>query len=221
VRKNSKRQIRSPLPDPTCFRPPTGLVFSAGDLERAFSALDQLFQDQDMPEREIRFRQSKLVEGLRERGISRALATALIQELLTLGVFSEGKSFLNLDIFVRFDGIQEDHATPDRYLLTTAQRWWRYAAQRRAAGAKSVLASNGKQSSRRQASRARNLERRDRWIYYQCFKPLTYKKIMAELDGHCRSKNWPRISSVQGIRAAAQSYAERHGLRKPPRRQDL
>jgi hypothetical protein len=68
----------SAIPDST----PAISAWSEGDGERAFHALQQVFDDLDWAEQEVRLRQNRLVEELRQRGIGRALAAALIEDLL-------------------------------------------------------------------------------------------------------------------------------------------
>jgi hypothetical protein len=108
-----------------------GPVFPPADLERALGALDLIFQDEQWPEGEARFRQLTLVEFLREKGISRALALALIEDLLAREVFRAGESFVDMKITVRLDGHQTDRLTPDRYLHVFPERWYAYVAERR------------------------------------------------------------------------------------------
>jgi hypothetical protein len=74
------------------------------------------------------------------------------------------------------------------------------------------------------ATRVRDqaLEARDEWIYRQCCdtsQPLMH--IVQRLREECRRQGWRVISTIQGIRRAAANYAGRHGLDRPPRRQDL
>jgi hypothetical protein len=108
-----------------------GPAFTPADLDRALQALDLIFQEQQWPQGEARFRQLRLVGLLREQGISRALALAVIEDLLARGVFRAGESFLDLKITVRFDGHQTDQVTPDRYLHPLPERWYGYLAERR------------------------------------------------------------------------------------------
>jgi hypothetical protein len=63
---------------------------------------------------------------------------------------------------------------------------------------------------------------RDKWIYNECRKGTTYRKIIAELKRQITSgKEWYLIESVQGVRSAAHRYADAHNLPRPERRQDL
>jgi hypothetical protein len=78
-----------------------------------------------------------------------------------------------------------------------------------------------KEQRRTKQGRERNLEARDKWIYQMCCKGIPYKEIRAELGVICQKKGWKKIASVQGIRAAAMSYAEGHDLPKPPFRMNL
>src|SRR5437773_5791018 len=92
-----------------------GPLFNHADSQRAIDALDLVFQDEEMPPGDLRLRQSRLLARLHERGISHRLGLALIEDLLTRGVFHAGKAFYNLKVFVRLDGQQADRATADRY----------------------------------------------------------------------------------------------------------
>jgi hypothetical protein len=101
-------------------------VFSKDDLDHALNALDLIFQDEEMPAGKAKFRQSEIVERLRERNITPALALALIDDLLRRKVFSAGSSIVKLRIFTRFDGRMTDEVTPDRYLHTTRKQWYTF-----------------------------------------------------------------------------------------------
>jgi hypothetical protein len=68
-------------------------------------------------------------------------------------------------------------------------------------------------------------EARDKWIYGRCCKGMTYKMIKTELKGRIaqqkargRKRPWGSIGTIQGICRAAERYAKRHGLPRPPRR---
>src|SRR5262245_34748638 len=102
---------------------PASANFSRDDWKKAFLALEQVFQSFEWPDGDARFRQNRLIELLEGRQVGRVLASAVIENLLSRKVFTAGKSFYNLRIFVRFSGEQTDEATPDRYLHTTRQRW--------------------------------------------------------------------------------------------------
>jgi hypothetical protein len=108
-----------------------GPVFSPADLGRALHALDQEFQDHEWLEGEARFAQNTLVERLRERGITRALGLALIDDLLGRSVFRAGLAFLDLDFVAPLDGRQTDRVIPNRFLHTTRERWYGYLAEPR------------------------------------------------------------------------------------------
>ena len=60
-------------------------------------------------------------------------------------------------------------------------------------------------------------ECRDKWIYGECMKGTPYQTIAIRLKK--KPKKWPPVGSVNGIKAAAIRYAERHSLPKPPARQ--
>jgi len=57
-------------------------------------------------------------------------------------------------------------------------------------------------------------EQRDKWIYDECMKNTAYKTVAARLKKR-RPKKWPMIESLTGIKAAADRYADRHGLPRP------
>ena len=197
-----------------------GPLFNHADLQRAIDALDFVFQDEEMPPGDLRLRQGRLLERLHERGINRTLGLALIEDLLTRGVFHAGKSFYNLKIFVRLDGQQTDRATADRYLHTTRERWWSYLAQKSAHGG-ALLGRTRRRRAPIQKTRDSKLEARDCWLYQKCCKRVAYKTIKTDLGERCQTKGWRRITSIQGIRWAARNYAQRHGLPMPPSRQNL
>jgi hypothetical protein len=115
--------------------PRPGPIFDPGDLDRTLNALDRVFQDEDMPEGDVQLQQNKLVERLREHDVTRALALALIDDLIARGVFRARESFVDLNILVRLNGEQTDTVTPNRYLHTTRQSWYGYLAERKAASA--------------------------------------------------------------------------------------
>ena len=107
-------------------------AWSEGDGERAFHALQQVLDDLDWAEPEIRLRQNRLVEELRQRGVGRALVVALIEDLVARKVFRAGASFVDLNTFVRLDGYQTDSITPNRFLHTTRDSWFGHLASRQA-----------------------------------------------------------------------------------------
>jgi hypothetical protein len=111
---------------------PAFTAWSEGDRERAFHGLQQVFDDLDWAEPEIRLRQNRLVEELRQRGIGRALAEANIEDLVACKVCRAGTSFVDLNIFVRLDGSQTDTVTPSRFLHVTRDSWFRHLASRQA-----------------------------------------------------------------------------------------
>lgn len=61
---------------------------------------------------------------------------------------------------------------------------------------------------------------RDGWIYAKCCERVVYKNIKRELNELAPSKGWLKISTIQGIRAAAKRFAERHNLPLPPSRHE-
>jgi hypothetical protein len=89
------------------------------------------------------------------------------------------------------------------------------------AGGASAAARNRRQRVAIRSVRDRTLETRDRWIYQKCAKGVAYKTIKTELSMLCQKKGWRKINSIQGIRSAARSYAQRHGLPMPASRQNL
>jgi len=60
------------------------------------------------------------------------------------------------------------------------------------------------------------IEARDRWIYEQIMANIKFPEIIRELK--TKPAKWQRISSVPGIKKAANRYAERHELPIPPQR---
>jgi hypothetical protein len=75
--------------------------------------------------------------------------------------------------------------------------------------------------SARTGDRDRKLEARDHWIYRRSCAGVAYKEINAELKNLCQNKGWRMLHSIQGTRAAARKYAERHDLPYPAPRQQL
>jgi hypothetical protein len=62
-----------------------------------------------------------------------------------------------------------------------------------------------------------SLEARNKWLYELAFnKEITYQQLINNLKEH---PEWPRISTIQGVRHAIRDYAKRHGLPEPPPRQ--
>jgi hypothetical protein len=110
------------------FAAPANFTCSAEDWRRAYTTLEHILQDQDWTKDELCLRHNTLIEAFRAHGIARSLALALLEQHLVRGVFREGKSFFDLRVFVRFDGQQTDDATPNRFLLTTRERWFAYLA---------------------------------------------------------------------------------------------
>jgi|GEM_PF-5160205 hypothetical protein len=60
-------------------------------------------------------------------------------------------------------------------------------------------------------------EARDKWLYDQCVKRVRFSAIIRKLDG--KPRTWLRITSINGIKRAANAYAERHSLPPIPSRQ--
>jgi hypothetical protein len=87
---------------------PSDPVFHETDLNGAVETLNRVFLDQDWEQGEAKFQQNTLVQLLRTRDVPRTLALATINDLIARGVLQEGKSFWDLNIFVRFDGKQTD-----------------------------------------------------------------------------------------------------------------
>jgi hypothetical protein len=125
----SKTAAPTPPPSP----PPAacGPTFTSGDLRRAVDALDLVFQDEEPPAEESKIRQNELIEQLKQHGITRGLALALIERLITEGVLQAGEEFVDIQTTVRFDGQQSSHITPNRFLLITRDRWYTYLAKER------------------------------------------------------------------------------------------
>jgi hypothetical protein len=76
-----------------------------------------------------------------------------------------------------------------------------------------------KQADEWQASQSA-YDPRDEWIYEQCNSLIRYERIVQKLRKLATERDWERISSIQGIKFAANRYADRHQLpRIPPRQQ--
>jgi hypothetical protein len=93
---------------------PTISAWSECDEKRTLHALQQVFDDLDWAEPEIRLRLHQLVEELRQRGLGRALSVALIEDCLARKILRAAASFVDLTTFVRLDGCQTGtiHAEP-------------------------------------------------------------------------------------------------------------
>lgn len=59
-------------------------------------------------------------------------------------------------------------------------------------------------------------DKRNAWLYGECCKGIPYFEIRQRLKK--KPKNWERIESDQGIKKAAERYAERFGLPMPASR---
>jgi hypothetical protein len=82
-----------------------------------------------------------------------------------------------------------------------------------------VLSSADGTGKRRPPARPdRKAEARDKWIYGRCCKGIPYLNIIIQLKDCGQKRGWEAIESIQGIRAAADRYADRNGLDRPPRR---
>jgi hypothetical protein len=78
--------------------------------------------------------------------------------------------------------------------------------------------SGGQQVTQRRRKVDPATDARDKWIYERCVKLVAYDVIARKLRE--KPKTWPRISTKQGIRQAAERYAARHGLEPIPARQE-
>lgn len=194
-------------------------AWSEDDWQRAGQALRLVFEDERWPAGAVRFRQNRLIEKLQEAGVGCNLALSLIDRLVARKVFRAGKPFWNLQICVRFDGRQTDTATPDRWLTTSCQRWAAYLVEQGSVSRRARRKTTPRK--RPKAPRNPQLEARDKWIYQQCWTQTPYKDIRSELDKLCQRNGWPKITSIQGLRTAAKSYARRHHLPMPLSRQNL
>jgi hypothetical protein len=120
-----------------------GPVFTQADLDRALDALDLCFQDQTWPEGEARFRRGLLIEDVRERNITRALAEALVDKLVSEGIFRmDGTAHIRTSIPLA----GTDQTTEiDPYIFTTRERWYTCLSQRKppAPGAKDASTTAG------------------------------------------------------------------------------
>jgi hypothetical protein len=111
-----------------------GPNFGEADFRRALNELDLLLQDQEWPAAGYaRLRQNELVIRLRERGITRALAVALLDRLIGEGVFEAGKSFIKIREWTSLDGSRtvDEGSEVSRYLHVTPERWYSHLAAKR------------------------------------------------------------------------------------------
>jgi hypothetical protein len=124
--RDQVRPERTPLPTPY-----HGPEFSADDFRRAGEALEHILQDDPPATNPARVVQSELVERLRGRGITRALANRFIEELIDRQVLSVDGELVNLQTHVPFHGEQSDRVERDRRLALDLDRWYRYTAETR------------------------------------------------------------------------------------------
>lgn len=61
-------------------------------------------------------------------------------------------------------------------------------------------------------------EARNKWIYDSCVKLTSYTTILYELEAKARLNGWDLITSIPGLKRAANSYAKRKQLTPPPLR---
>jgi hypothetical protein len=108
-----------------------GRVFTRADLQRALRALDFVFQEEQMPQ-EARFRRSVIVMRLAKYHVTRALAMALIEELVSGEVFRVGSDFYEIRNTVSLDGREQttEFIAHDCYLHTTPRKWFEYVNAR-------------------------------------------------------------------------------------------
>lgn len=64
--------------------------------------------------------------------------------------------------------------------------------------------------------RDRETEDRDKFLYDKCFEGIKYSVIINELKNY---RSWSSIGTPQGIKDAANSYADRHKRQRIPKRQ--
>lgn len=123
-------------------RKSTGLKlseFRPTSIRRALEALDHDVggdrwpeDEQGRPNREGRISKRRLSDRLRQQGVNRMLAGALLRDLVARRVIRLGKAFKHMTIFVSFAGEHQDRAVADRYLHLNRRRWHKYfAAQMR------------------------------------------------------------------------------------------
>lgn len=62
----------------------------------------------------------------------------------------------------------------------------------------------------------RAIDERNRWIYDQVMAGVKFPAIIKDLEK--KPFGWTRISSVPGIKSAAEKFAERHNLPRPKKR---
>lgn len=109
-------------------------VFTAGELRRAFDALDTVFQNDEPLEQEREINEGKLTERLQQQGITLVLAKALIDQLLAAGVFREAdpnQFFIEIRQLNYLDGRTVDNGSRMwRALSMSRDRWYAYRTER-------------------------------------------------------------------------------------------
>jgi hypothetical protein len=113
----NKTEIPSPLP----VRP-----FLADEIILAAKAFDQILQAFPLTSEGTAFRQSTLLQLLGEKGITRSLGLALIEQLIQKCVFLVIQKFFKAQFFTAFAGEQTDCIIRDRYLLFVSVGWAHY-----------------------------------------------------------------------------------------------
>jgi hypothetical protein len=113
----------------------SGPIFSTDDMRRAFDALDAIFQDNMPVGPEVRCVESKFWRELQKRGITLALAKALIEELIGEQVLrprTDGILHGDIQQWTSLDGskVVDLRSVWSRFLFLDVERWYAYRNQR-------------------------------------------------------------------------------------------
>ncbi|HJT78097.1 MAG TPA: hypothetical protein VJ739_12910 [Gemmataceae bacterium] len=109
-------------------------------------------------------------------------------------------------------------------MVLTRERQWEAAMQSLRAAVCAVVeveASGQKATKKGDIQKDNKTESRDKWIYDQCCKRTAHDRIVAQLRERAGKKGWRVVSSKQRIQQIGNEYADRHGLERPPPRQNL
>ena len=111
-------------PEPASLQP----KFSPQEMTNAFKVMETLFQNEDLPEGEVFFREDVLIEEIQAKGITLALATHLIDCLIEEGLFKPGETYRKLkEVYSLCDGAEAPQKNTGRSLfrkLFTSKKTW-------------------------------------------------------------------------------------------------
>jgi hypothetical protein len=133
-----------------------GPIFSEADYDRAIAILDLILQDNDWFPGENYLR--GVCDALCKRGITLALARALIRRLIEAGIFRHNVRIIPAGTSWE-NGYLVDRCEPERieHLITTYEQWYGYLAEHKS---RAHTNSNGGQLASSPGAQAGNGDRR-------------------------------------------------------------